>query len=79
MKVINFIVLFFISSITYGQEIDTLTFHSKVFKEERTIYIHKSEFYKYKSDSVKLPVIYLLDGQHEWFINPLLSDIQYLQ
>lgn len=71
--------LFVSSSIAYGQEIDTLSFYSKAFKEERTVYIHKPEFYKYKSDSVKLPVIYLLDGQHEWFVNPLLSDIQYLQ
>ena len=79
MKNISFLVLFVISSITYGQEIDTLSFYSKAFKEERTVYIRKPEFYKYKSDSVKLPVIYLLDGQHEWFINPLLSDIEYLQ
>lgn len=79
MKNINFIILFIISSITYGQEIDTISFYSKAFNEERTVYIHKPEFYKYKSESVKLPVIYLLDGQHEWFVNPLLSDIQYLQ
>jgi hypothetical protein len=79
MKIISFLILFIISSITYGQEIDSLTFYSKAFKEERTVYIHKPEFYKYKSESVKLPVIYLLDGQHEWFVNPLLSDIQYLQ
>ena len=43
------------------------------------MYIHKPGFYKYKSGSVKLPVIFLLDGQHEWFINPILSDIKYLQ
>jgi len=79
MKNISFLILFVFSSITYGQEIDTLSFYSEAFKEERTVYIHKPEFYKYKSDSVKLPVIYLLDGQHEWFINPLLSDIEYLQ
>ena len=79
MKIINFLILFIITSITYGQEIDTLTFYSKVFKEERTVYIHKPKFYKYKSESVKLPVIYLLDGQHEWFVNPVLSDIEYLQ
>jgi len=79
MKHISFLILFIFSSITYGQKIDTLSFYSKAFKEERTVYIHKPKFYKYKSDSVKLPVIYLLDGQHEWFVNPLLSDIQYLQ
>jgi len=57
MKIINFLILFIISSLTYGQEVDTLTFYSKAFKEERTVYIHKPEFYKYKSESVKLPVI----------------------
>lgn len=79
MKIISFLILFIISSLSYGQEIDTLSFYSKAFKEERTIYIHKPKFFKYKSDSVKLPVIYLLDGQNEWFVKPLLSDIQYLQ
>jgi hypothetical protein len=78
MKNISFLLLF-ISAITYGQEIDTLSFYSKAFGEERTVYIHKSEFYKYKSDSVKLPVIYLLDGQNEWFVKPTISDIQYLR
>lgn len=79
MKIISFLILLVISSKIYGQEIDTLTFYSNAFKEERTVYIHKPEFYKYKSEAVKLPVIYLLDGQHEWFINPILSGIQYLQ
>lgn len=75
----SFLILLTISAITYGQEIDTLSFYSKAFGEERTVYIHKPEFYKYKSDSVKLPVFYLLDGQHEWFVKPAISDIQYLR
>ncbi|QCK15580.1 alpha/beta hydrolase-fold protein [Mangrovivirga cuniculi] len=79
MKIARLLLLFIISSTTYGQEVDTLTFYSKAFQEVRTVYVHKPDFYKYKSDSVKLPVIYLLDGQHEWFINPILSDIKYLQ
>lgn len=79
MKLISLLILLSITSITFGQEIDTLSFFSKAFKEERTVYVHKPKFYKYKSDSVKLPIIYLLDGQNEWFINPILSDIQYLQ
>ena len=79
MKIISFLILFIISTIIYGQEIDTLSFYSKAFKEERTVYIHKPESYKYKSDSVKLPVIYLLDGQNEWFTKPIVSDIQYLR
>jgi enterochelin esterase-like enzyme len=79
MKIINFLISGLISSITYGQEIDTLTFYSKAFKEERSVYIHTPEFYKFKSESVKIPVIYILDEQQEWFASPVLSDIQYLQ
>ncbi|SHJ83594.1 Putative esterase [Arenibacter nanhaiticus] len=79
MKNIGFLLLFIVSAITFGQEIDTLSFYSKTFGEERTVYIHKPEFYKYKSDSVKFPVIYLLDGQNEWFVKPTISDIEYLR
>ncbi len=77
-KLITILVLF-LSTTAFGQETDTLSFYSEAFNETRTVFVHKPEFYKYMSDSVKLPVIYLLDGQHEWFINPLLSDIKYLQ
>jgi len=63
----------------YGQTTDTITFFSQAFQQERTIYIRTPEFYKYQSDAVKLPVIYILDGQHEWFVNPLLTTVRYLQ
>jgi predicted alpha/beta superfamily hydrolase len=76
---ITFILTILLSSHIYGQEIDTLTFYSKAFNESRTVFIHKPEFYKYKSDLVKLPVIYLLDGQNQWFTKPIVSDIQYLR
>lgn len=79
MKNLSFLLFFIISAITNGQEIDTLSFYSKAFGEERTVYIHKPEFYKYKSDAVKLPVIFLLDGQNEWFVKPTITDIQYLR
>lgn len=79
MKILISLILFIIPSLTYGQEIDTLSFYSEVFKEERTVYIHKPEFYKYKSDSVKFPIIYLLDGQHKCFVKPIISDIEYLR
>ncbi|MDA9773399.1 esterase family protein [Saprospiraceae bacterium] len=72
-----FFVLFY--TIISAQSIDTLTFYSNSFSEERTVYVHKSEYFIYKSESVKLPVIYILDGQHEWFVNPTLSDIEYLR
>jgi len=79
MKISSLLLLLLISSITYGQEIDTLTLFSKAFNGQRTVYVHTPQFYNYKSDAVQLPVIYLLDGQHEWFVNPLLSDINFLQ
>jgi hypothetical protein len=56
-----------------------LNFYSEAFGKERTVYITTPAFYKYQSEEVKLPVIYILDGQHEWFVNPLLSTIKYLQ
>jgi hypothetical protein len=69
----------FFSTFLFGQKTDTITFFSQAFQHDRTVYIQTPNFYKYQSDSVKLPVIYLLDGQHEWFINPLVSTIKYLQ
>jgi hypothetical protein len=78
-KIFFLLVFLFSASIIPAQETDTLSFYSEAFGEQRTVYIHKPGFYKYKSGSVKLPVIFLLDGQHEWFINPILSDIKYLQ
>jgi hypothetical protein len=77
-KLIIFLALF-ISISLYGQKTDTITFFSQALQQERTVYIKTPEFYKYQSDSVKLPVIYILDGQHEWFVNPLISTIKYLQ
>lgn len=79
MKITLTLFLLAITTLVYCQEVDTLTFYSEAFQEERTVYVYKPEFNKYRSEWVKLPVIYLLDGQHEWFINPILSDIRYLQ
>lgn len=78
-KILIIILTLFFSIRVYGQETDTLAFYSQAFQQERTIYIKTPEFYKYQSDRVKLPVIYILDGQHEWFVNPLLTTILYLQ
>ena len=79
MKLLSILFLFMVSIPIFGQDIDTLSFYSEAFQENRTVYIHKSDHYKYKSASVKLPLIYILDGQHEWFVDPILSDIRYLQ
>ena len=80
MKVKLTVILTLLVSISvYGQKTDTITFFSQAFQQERTVYIRTPEFYKYQSDEVKLPVIYMLDGQHEWFVNPLLTTVNYLQ
>lgn len=71
--------IWFISYSLFSQKTDTLSFYSKAFGTERTIYITTPEFYKYQSEEVSLPVIYILDGQHEWFVNPILSTVRYLQ
>lgn len=73
------ILIFFTASSIFGQKTDTLKFYSKVFNSERTIYITTPEFYKYQSKELRLPVIYLLDGQHDWFVNPVQNTIRYLQ
>ncbi|MGB6035368.1 MAG: alpha/beta hydrolase-fold protein, partial [Cryomorphaceae bacterium] len=77
MKSIFFSFLF-LPSILLAQTIDTLTFHSDAFDQERSIYVHKHDLTKYLSEDVKVPVIYVLDGQHEWFANPVLSNLKYL-
>src|SRR5690606_37488568 len=80
MKQIKAFMTFLLSiSLSYGQELDTLKIYYQAFNQERTVYVNKQKLYKYKSNDVKLPVIYLLDEQHDWIVNTLLTDIQYLQ
>jgi len=79
MKNLFVLILSFFSSFAFGQKTDTITFFSNAFSQQRTVYIQTPQFYKYQSDSLKLPVIYILDGQHDWFVNPALSSIKYLQ
>lgn len=62
-----------------AQRTDTLSVWSAALQEQRRVYVHLPEFFRYQSDSVKLPVICILDGQHEWFVNPVLSTLKYLQ
>jgi hypothetical protein len=69
----------FFSSLIFGQGRDTLSFYSEVFSTERSIVIEKPEFYRYTDEHVALPIIILLDAQHEWFIEPSLNTIKYLQ
>lgn len=76
---LTLILTLYISTSVFGQKTDTLKFYSKAFNSERIVYVTTPEFYKYQSEEVKLPVIYILDGQHEWFVNPVQNAIRYLQ
>jgi enterochelin esterase-like enzyme len=62
-----------------AQHTDTLRYTSAAFGTERTVVVHLPEFHRYASPEVRMPVIILLDGQHDWFVEPLLNDIRYLQ
>lgn len=62
-----------------GQVSDTITFYSEAFDTQRQIVVITPDDAKYYSDLVQLPVIYVLDGQHHWFVNPVLSTIKYLK
>ncbi len=68
-----------LSSSLLAQRTDTLRFYSEAIGNERTITVHTPELYRYAAPEVRMPVIVLLDGQHEWFIGPVLSEIHYLQ
>jgi predicted alpha/beta superfamily hydrolase len=68
-----------VSGSLFGQKTDTITFFSKALNQERTIYVRTPLFYKYQSEKVQLPIVFLLDGQHDWFVNPALNSIDYLQ
>lgn len=62
-----------------AQNIDTLIFRSEVFKKERTIYVQTPPDFKYASENLKFPVLYILDGQHDWFVQPCIQLIKALQ
>lgn len=79
MRHILFLLTLGLSLTVPAQHTDTLRFHSEAFGSERTIIVHTPQFYRYAAPEVHMPVIILLDGQHDWFINPVLSDIRYLQ
>jgi len=71
--------LFIASQQLSAQHSDTLRFHSVAFGSERSVVVHLPQFHRYASAEVRMPVIILLDGQHEWFVDPLLNDIRFLQ
>jgi predicted alpha/beta superfamily hydrolase len=67
-----------LSALGTAQHTDTLRFHSAAFGTEREVVVHLPEFHRYASAEVRLPVIIVLDGQHEWFVQPVVNDIRYL-
>jgi predicted alpha/beta superfamily hydrolase len=79
MKFFISFILLVIATNSMAQDIDTLVIRSKYFNTERIAYVHKSPFHKYQSEHVQLPIIYILDGQHDWFVEPTLNTIKYLQ
>lgn len=62
-----------------AQRIDTLAVDSRAFGTMRTVYVHLPATYRYSSPAVKMPLVVLLDGQHEWFSEPVLNQLRFLQ
>ncbi len=58
---------------------DTLRFQSTAFGTERMVIVHTPTYFKAASPAVAMPVLIVLDGQHEWFVEPVVNDIRYLQ
>ena len=61
-----------------AQHTDTLRFRSQAMDADRLVVVHLPEFHRYASEEVRMPVIVVLDGQHEWFVDPVVNDIRYL-
>jgi len=62
-----------------AQTIDTLTVDSRAFGAARTVYVHLPPTHRYSSPAVRMPVVVVLDGQHEWFREPVLNQLRFLQ
>lgn len=72
-----FLILHFSS--VFAQKIDTIQISSLAFNTQRTIYVQTPPDYRYASADVKFPVLYILDGQHDWFVQPCIQLITALQ
>jgi len=59
-------------------QIDTLVFYSPSFQTQREVYVIEPDQIKYYPEKSKMPRFYLLDGQHEWFVQPIINQIEYL-
>ena len=78
-RIISFIFFTLFTSLSFAQSRDSLSFFSEAFQSERQVTIISPADFKYQAPGLKLPVIYILDGQHEWFIEPLVSTLKYLK
>ena len=78
-KVLLFWLTYLLTQSLSAQKIDTLRFRSAVFKKERNIYVQTPPDFKYASADVKFPVLYILDGQNDWFVQPCLQLVKALQ
>ena len=78
-KVFAFWFINLITQSLFAQITDTLKFQSSAFKKERTIYVQTPPDYRYAAADVKFPVLYILDGQHDWFVQPCIQLITALQ
>jgi len=78
-KVFIAIMITVLSHLLHAQNTDTLRIKSAAFKSERTVYVRKPADYKYAGADVRFPVMYILDGQHDWFVKPMLQLVENLQ
>lgn len=73
------LLLGFVVTRAAAQSIDTLEVESRAFGTVRTVYVHLPATHRYSSPLVRMPVVVVLDGQHEWFREPVLSQLRFLQ
>lgn len=78
-KIFTLISITLLPYLIKAQRTDTLRIQSAAFKSERTVYVRMPADYKYAGADVRFPVMYILDGQHDWFVKPMLQLIESLQ
>jgi pimeloyl-ACP methyl ester carboxylesterase len=59
-----------------AQRVDTLSIHSAAFGTTRQVWVHLPEGHQYVGPKAPLPVLIVLDGQHDWFATPVRTIIQ---
>jgi pimeloyl-ACP methyl ester carboxylesterase len=59
-----------------AQRVDTLRIASAAFGTTREVWVHLPEGHQYVGPEAPLPVLIVLDGQHDWFATPVRTIIQ---